>query len=88
MQTKLSNAVVHYRLFAKTGLLALILIFCMAHAWAQELPRLGLQAGHKGFVSSLAYSPNGKTLVSGSDDITLRLWDIDSGREIKILSGQ
>uniref|UniRef100_A0A0C1RPE7 Uncharacterized protein n=1 Tax=Tolypothrix bouteillei VB521301 TaxID=1479485 RepID=A0A0C1RPE7_9CYAN len=32
--------------------------------------------GHEGFVNSVAFSPDGQYIVSGSDDNTLRLWDI------------
>lgn len=38
--------------------------------------------GHKSPVKSVAFSPDGRTLVSGSHDRTLKLWDIHSGQEI------
>ena len=34
-----------------------------------------------------AFSPNGQTLASGSDDHTVRLWDVTSGQCLKILQG-
>jgi WD40 repeat protein len=39
-------------------------------------------AGHTGAVNSVAYSPNGKYLLSGGADGTARLWDVASGAEM------
>ena len=33
------------------------------------------QSAHSGCVNSVAFSPDGKTVVSVSDDQTLKVWD-------------
>jgi WD40 repeat protein/serine/threonine protein kinase len=43
--------------------------------------------GHQGVVMNQAISPNGKLVVSGSADRTLRLWEFDSGKELHKLEG-
>ena len=38
-------------------------------------------------VTSLAFDPDGKTLASGHEDGTIRLWDVATGKVIKTLEG-
>src|SRR5262249_31637930 len=43
--------------------------------------------GHTGIIDSLAFSPDDKTLASGSADKSVRLWNPQDGKEIKSLTG-
>ena len=52
-----------------------------------ESPRLVVQAGHSNAIGSVAFSPDGKTIVTGSGDDTLKLWDVASGRLLRIFTG-
>jgi WD40 repeat protein len=43
--------------------------------------------GHDDWVSSVAFSPDGKRVVSGSRDQTIRIWDAETGEEQAALKG-
>jgi len=49
-----------------------------------ERSRLG---GHNTPVVSVSFSPDGETLASGSYDNTIKLWNVESGKEIRTLMG-
>ena len=41
--------------------------------------------GHSDSVYSVAYSPDGKHIVSGSRDSTVKIWDAQSGEEVRVV---
>jgi WD40 repeat protein len=43
--------------------------------------------GHSSYVNTLAISPDGQTLVSGSADKTIKIWNLSTGQEIRTLTG-
>lgn len=49
--------------------------------------RLGKPEGHLAKISCLSFSPDGEKLVSSSNDGSVLVWDVDSGRVLKRFEG-
>ncbi len=73
--------------------LAWTIVVCVVICHAQERssstrPKLVVQTGHSWEILSLAFSPDGKILASGSRDQTVKLWDVATGAELRTFQGK
>lgn len=50
-------------------------------------PELVMQTGHAKTIDAVVFSPNNSWVASGSFDNTIKIWETESGRELRSLTG-
>ncbi|WP_295555443.1 caspase family protein [uncultured Hyphomicrobium sp.] len=68
------------------ALLAVVLV-PMSQPAAQSKVEVGVADPHSAEVDAVAVSPNGKLVLTGSQDTTVKLWEAESGRLIRTYRG-
>ena len=56
----------------------------IALSGADEKRELLLPLGHSGYIKSVAFTPDGKCVFTGSVDGSVRLWDVGTGKTIRV----
>jgi len=68
----------------KINFLGWFIVFAVGPTFAQT-PELKINSGHSASVLSVAYSPDNRYIASASEDKTIKIWDVQSRRELKTL---
>jgi len=55
--------------------------------WGCDGGLVGEIRGHRGPINGVCVSPDGTRIISGGEDMTVRVWDMATGRELHTLSG-
>ena len=53
--------------------------------WSEEkvMWQVCTLTGHSGEVRSVTFSPDGRRVVSGSDDYLVKIWDVETGAAVR-----
>ncbi len=67
----------------------LIVIATLINAGAQQAPRIAINPnGHSAKIQNIIFTPDGGTIITVSEDKTIRLWNTQTGEMIKKMESQ
>ena len=72
-----------------------VVVLLLSNSFAQNYVHYATLTGHKGWVQSVSFSPDGQTLASGSssggtlDSLVgiIHIWDVGTGKHLRTLTG-
>jgi WD40 repeat protein len=64
-----------------------VLVLLTMHFVVRSLYEVRRLTGHQAAVTSVAVTPDGRYVVSGSEDQTVRVWELATGKEVRRLTG-
>lgn len=56
-----------------------------AFIWDLETGNELQQLNAGGYLYSVVFSPDGKTLATGAEDDPIRIWDVETGKELSFI---
>lgn len=68
------------------GLVSILFTISFSAVGQNQVDTVYILKGHKAGIASLAFSPDSKTLVSGGQDETMKIWDVTKREETKTIS--
>jgi tRNA A-37 threonylcarbamoyl transferase component Bud32 len=70
------------------GVIAIVVTgVAMLRPWNEPVGKVREFVGHTGAIEKVAFTPDGRRLVTVSQDNTARVWDVKNGAELKVLKG-
>lgn len=64
-----------------------LLLLGLGGYWYWHLERIPTLTGHSGEVNAVAISPDGQKITSGSDDQSIKIWNLNTGQALRTLKG-
>lgn len=72
------------------AVLIVLMMFADAHIYAaaaKDMARLMLQLAHTSKITALAYSRDGRLFASGAADGTVKIWQVETARQMRTFAG-